>query len=220
MVLLRQPSRHQHCEEAHSQMVTGLVHALHGVPPGDLQLRALAESVVQAAVFQPVAAALQDVHGLIAGGAAAQLAAVRTATWHLHAALRQLQALLNGLESYADGMPSCSDGGTAGDSCGPVAIESCAWADKEALARGVAAAAVAALLSCWPQLAEVCGWLGRLPARAAPARQELYEELAQCLCSAMVLKPEAAQQVLPSFASTVAATYFLPGAASRLGCLD
>ena len=134
-------------------MVTGLVHALHGVPPGDLQLRALAESVVQAAVFQPVAAALQDVHGLIAGGAAAQLAAVRTATWHLHAALRQLQALLNGLESYADGMPSCSDGGTAGDSCGPVAIESCAWADKEALARGVAAAAVAALLSCWPQLA-------------------------------------------------------------------
>ncbi|PRW18313.1 ARM repeat-containing [Chlorella sorokiniana] len=136
MALLQQPARQHQYQEAHSQLVAGLVHALHGVPPEDQQLRAQAEAVVQAAVFQPMAAGLQEVHILMAVSAAAQLAA----------------------------------------------------------------------------LADVCGWLGRLPAGAAAAWREMYHELAQCLCSAMVLEPEAAQTVLPSFADTVASCFFLPGA--------
>lgn len=213
VVLLQEPARHQQYQEAHSQVVAGLVHALHGVPPGDLQLRGQAEAAMQAAVFQPMAASLQEVHRVMAAPAPAQLAAARAATWHLHAALRQLQALLNGLESYAwnDGMASCSNNGTL------PAAEKGHCAPDEFVARGVAAAAVAALLTCWPQLAEVCGWLGRLPNSAAPVRRELYQELSQCLCSAMALNPEAALQVLLSLADTVTDTFFLPGAACRPG---
>lgn len=221
VVLLQEPARHQQYQEAHSQVVAGLVHALHGVPPGDLQLRGQAEAAVHAAVFQPMAASLQEVHSVMAAPAPAQLAAVRAATWRLHAALRQLQALLNGLESYAwyDGMANSSNSGATATSIALSAAERGSCAANEVVARGVAAAAVAALLTCWPQLAEVCGWLGRLPNSAAPVRRELYQELSQCLCSAMVLNPEAAQQVLLSLADTAAATFFLPGAACRPGAL-
>lgn len=210
MVLLQQPQQYQQYQEAHSQLVTGLVHALHGIPPGDAQMRAVAESTVQQHIFAPLAVSVQEVLGpsaamAAAGGAAAAGAGhqLRAALWRLTAALRQFHALLNALESHSwyDAAGSTSSGGMAGSG------------GQQEVARGVTQAAVAAFLSCWPRLADVCcSWQG-LPAGASLAtlRRELYQEAAHCICSCIALEREAFQQVLPSFAEAAAACFFQPG---------
>ncbi|KAL4458064.1 hypothetical protein ABPG75_012929 [Micractinium tetrahymenae] len=224
MALLQAPIWRQRSQyqDAHCQLVTGLVHALHGIPPGDAVLRAAAEAAVQQAIFAPLAAALQELAGLGAAvaapgqapGAPLPLAAAaqqRAVLWRLHAALRQLQALLNGLESYAlyDGA-SDSESSTSGAGGSSLA--------GQEVARGVAAAAVGVVLVCWPQLAEVCAWrsggASLAPAGSGTALQrELYGEVAHCLSSCIGLDPEAFRRVLPSFCDTAAACFFLPGAA-------
>lgn len=194
MALLQAPVWHQHSQyqDAQCQLVTGLVHALHGIPPGDAALRTAAEAAVQQAIFAPLAAALQELAVLgadVAGPgsgphAPAPLAVAvqqRAALWRLHAALRQLQALLNGLESYA-----LYEGASDSESCAGVA-GSGGMAGQE-VATGVAAAAVSVVLACWPQLAEVCAWrCGGAPLAPAGGRatlqRELYAEVAQCLSS-------------------------------------
>lgn len=190
IALLQAPTCRQHrrYQGAQCQLVTGLVHAVHGAPPGDAALRSAAEVAVQQAIFSPLAAALQELAGL--GGAAAGLApgapmplAVaaqqRATLWRLHASLRQLQALLNGLESYALYEGPSDSYANAGSSS--------SLAGQEA-ACGVAAAAVRVVLACWPQLAEVCAWrCGGAP--LAPAgdgaalRRDVFAEVAQCLSS-------------------------------------
>lgn len=190
IALLQAPTCRQHrrYQGAQCQLVTGLVHAVHGAPPGDAALRSAAEVAVQQAIFSPLAAALQELAGL--GGAVAGLAPAapmplavaaqqRATLWRLHASLRQLQALLNGLESYAlyEGpSDSYANAGSSGSLAGQEA------------ACGVAAAAVRVVLACWPQLAEVCAWrCGGAP--LAPAgdgaalRRDLCAEVAQCLSS-------------------------------------
>lgn len=218
MVLLQQPGAYAQYQDAHGQLVAGLVHALHGVPPGDAQLRAQAEAVVQQHIFQPLTAALGEVRGLMGGGPAGQqpAAAVRAAVWRLHAALRQFQALLNQLESYSP-YESDSSSSVGGSSSSLAAAAMATAATQEAMARGMAADAVASFLSCWPQLAEVCVWAGQLPATPsgssglAAVRREAYAELAQCLSSCIALEQEAAQAALPSLAAAAAAHFFLPG---------
>lgn len=66
MALLQAPAWRQHSQyqDAQCQLVTGLVHALHGIPPGDAALRTAAEAAVQQAIFAPLAAALQELAGL------------------------------------------------------------------------------------------------------------------------------------------------------------
>lgn len=197
-------------QDAFSQLVTALVHALQGVPPGDAQLRAQAEAAVQQQVLQPLAAALAEVQSLVAAGAAGQPAQLRAVVWRLQAALQQYQALLNGLEAHAwyDDASSSASSGNGSMLAAPGAAEQ----------EGVAAAAVAAFLACWPLLAQACDWVGRLPAAGpssgglAAARRDLYHELAHCMGSCISLDQEGAQRLLPSFADTTAACFFLPGA--------
>lgn len=215
MLLLQQPARCERYQDAQGQLVAGLVHALHGVPPGDAQLRAQAEQAIDALVFQPLAAALREAEALAGAGAAPpRPAQARAAVWRLHAALRQYQALLNSLESYAwfdeDGGSVSGNGNCMSNGSGAGAA-----AQHAQMARGVAAA-VASLLACWPQLAEMCGWLGRLPVGPgggglAGMRRELYQELSHCVCSCISLDRDASQQVLPSLVDTVATCLFLPG---------
>lgn len=217
MMALQAPGSAGHYTEANGQLVAALVHALHGVPPGDPALRAQAEAAVQQHVFQPLAAALAETRALAAAppGDASQ-AATRAAVWRLHSALRQLQALLNQLESYAWYEP---DSSSSMGSSSTASLPNGSAAGQEAVARGVAAAAVSAFLAAWPQLAEVCGWAASLPVPRgggggglAAARREAYAEAAQCLCSSISLDPEAAAAALPSLADAASAHFFLPGA--------
>ena len=217
LALLLHPPQYQQYQHAVSQLVTGLVHALHGIPPGSQALRARAEAALQQHIFMPLAAALQRLRGLAElapGGSPAAVPAhqLRGAVWHLHAALHQVQALLNALESYS-GEPAAA---ASGDGDGTAAAA--------AQLAGVSHAAACAFLSCWGQLAEVCAWcqLGGTAAgggAAAPAtaglaalQRELYAEAAHCLSSCISLgAPGAFEQALPSFADSVATCFFLPG---------
>ena len=210
MALLQQPARFAQYQDAHSQLVNGLVHVLYGIPPGDAQLRSTAEAVVQRSVLGPLAAALQGVAALGVGAASPGVQQQAAVLWRLHAALRQFQSLLNGLESYS--LYECGGSDAGGSAC-----SSGSGLAGQEVARGVAAAAVATLLSSWPQLTQVCTWrCGSGVALAQPRsagglQRELYGEVAHCLSSSIALEPEAFRAVLPSFVDTAAACFFLPG---------
>ncbi|KAI3435522.1 hypothetical protein D9Q98_001588 [Chlorella vulgaris] len=202
--------RYQQHQEAHAQLVTALVHALHAIPAHNRQLRGQAEAAVQGRLLEPLTAAAAS-----AGAAASATATapalgsqqqLRSALWHLAAWLHQLQALLNALESYSWHDGEC--GGAGGDGV---------LRGREA-GRGVSRAAVGTLLACWPRLEQVCRWQGggqQQPQQAA-AQAEVHAELAACLCSTLDLDPAAFQPTLPAFADTVTACCSQPGATALL----
>lgn len=236
MALLQSSAaRYQQYQDAHCQLVTGLVHALHGIPPGESGLRAAAEAAVQRAVFAPLGAALQEVAAAAAATGAlsgvrppqtlAAAAQQRAALVRLHVALRQLQALLNGMESYAWYEEGSSGSGVEESGSGSSSAGGGGAGGAYEVARGVTAAAVGVVLACWPELAEVCAWRcgghALVPAggaSSAPAVQrELYAEVAHCLSSCISLDAEAFRQALPSFADTAATCFFLPGGLVQAG---